>query len=273
MPLPSGGACLLGTQGRKKNGKNCNKPQKTSPGGLVEPVPRGYHIFMRVQSDLTKSRRRNRTALILLSLTVIVLAFLCLFVGSSHMTLAESFAALFKKGSAAQVRIIWNIRIPRVLAAIFAGGGFVDLRPHHADQPQQSHGLALHAGRIQCGGIRRESLHHRLRRRHLPTQKSYLAVGSTDCHTSDIGHWFAMTNRGLVLLRKADTHVGLSCPALGERQAVSRLLNLNISCSAISFRISVSIRSRNASSSSGSNCVPRPRIISPRIVSGGKPLR
>ncbi len=78
---------------------------------------------MRVQSDLTKNRRRNRTALVLLALGVIVLAFVCLFVGFSHMAVAECFAALAKKGSAAQVRIIWNIRIPRVLAAIIAGAG------------------------------------------------------------------------------------------------------------------------------------------------------
>ena len=89
----------------------------------MEPVPRGYHILMKVQSDLTKSKRRNRTALILLFAAVIALAFVCLFVGSSHMTVAECFEALAKKGSAAQVRIIWNIRIPRVLAAIIAGAG------------------------------------------------------------------------------------------------------------------------------------------------------
>ena len=39
------------------------------------------------------------------------------------MTIRECLAALAKKGSAAQVRIIWNIRIPRVLAAILAGAG------------------------------------------------------------------------------------------------------------------------------------------------------
>ena len=89
----------------------------------MEPVPRGYHVPMRVQSDLTKNRRQNRTVLILLTMAVIVLAFVCLFVGSSHMSIAECFAALAKKGSAAQVRIIWNIRIPRVLAAIIAGAG------------------------------------------------------------------------------------------------------------------------------------------------------
>ena len=54
---------------------------------------------------------------------VIIMAFICLFVGSSNMSLSECAAALMKKGSAANIRIIWNIRIPRVLAAITAGAG------------------------------------------------------------------------------------------------------------------------------------------------------
>ena len=78
---------------------------------------------MRVHSDLIKNKNRNRTAIVVLIFAVMLLAFVCLFVGSSHMTVADSFAALVKKGGPAQVRIIWNIRIPRVLAAIFAGAG------------------------------------------------------------------------------------------------------------------------------------------------------
>ena len=78
---------------------------------------------MRENADLLKNRRKNTAAICLLALAVFVLAFVCLFVGSSHMTVADCFAALAKKGSAAQVRIIWNIRIPRVLAAIIAGAG------------------------------------------------------------------------------------------------------------------------------------------------------
>ncbi len=54
---------------------------------------------------------------------VIIMAFICLFVGSSNMSLYECAAALMKKGTAANIRIIWNIRIPRVLAAITAGAG------------------------------------------------------------------------------------------------------------------------------------------------------
>ncbi len=70
-----------------------------------------------------KNRRKNTAAIGLLALAVVVLAFVCLFVGSSRMTIGDCFAALAKRGSAAQVRIIWNIRIPRVLAAIIAGAG------------------------------------------------------------------------------------------------------------------------------------------------------
>ena len=78
---------------------------------------------MREHADLLKNRKRSFAAIALLTLAVAVLAFVCLFVGSSRMTAADCFAALVKKGSPAQVRIIWNIRIPRVLAAILAGAG------------------------------------------------------------------------------------------------------------------------------------------------------
>lgn len=74
-------------------------------------------------SALKQIRKKRTTVIILLTAAVVLLAFVCLFVGSSHMTLAECFAALTKQGSAAKVRIIWNIRIPRVLAAIIAGAG------------------------------------------------------------------------------------------------------------------------------------------------------
>lgn len=39
------------------------------------------------------------------------------------MTLGDGFLALLKKGAANNIRIIWNIRIPRVLAALVAGAG------------------------------------------------------------------------------------------------------------------------------------------------------
>ncbi len=59
----------------------------------------------------------------LLFFAVVVMAFVCLFVGSSGMTVAECVQALLGKGSDTQIRIIRNIRAPRVLAAIIAGAG------------------------------------------------------------------------------------------------------------------------------------------------------
>jgi iron complex transport system permease protein len=76
-----------------------------------------------LKEALQKNRRKNAMVIIILVISVITLGFVCLFVGSSHMSIKECFDALFGKGSAAQVRIIQNIRIPRVLAAIIAGAG------------------------------------------------------------------------------------------------------------------------------------------------------
>ncbi len=45
----------------------------------------------------------------------------CLFIGSSNMSISESFNALFGNGTNANIRIMQNIRLPRVLAAIIAG--------------------------------------------------------------------------------------------------------------------------------------------------------
>ena len=58
-----------------------------------------------------------------LAIAVILFGFLCLFIGSSNMTVQDAIYALFGKGTAANVRIIRSIRLPRVLAALVAGAG------------------------------------------------------------------------------------------------------------------------------------------------------
>lgn len=58
-----------------------------------------------------------------LMVVVILLAFVCMFIGSSNMSISECLAALVGKSTEANRRIIWNIRIPRVLAAVIAGAG------------------------------------------------------------------------------------------------------------------------------------------------------
>ena len=73
--------------------------------------------------ELEKRNQRNVLVLGIMVLAVFVAGIVCLFVGSSNMSLSQAFAALVGKGRPAHARIIYNIRIPRILAAIIAGAG------------------------------------------------------------------------------------------------------------------------------------------------------
>ena len=73
--------------------------------------------------ELEKKNKRNSTVIAVMLICVIVLGIACLFAGSSNMSFADALDALAGKGTAANVRIIWKIRVPRVLAAIIAGAG------------------------------------------------------------------------------------------------------------------------------------------------------
>jgi len=71
-----------------------------------------------------EKRRKVHTFVILAMLAAVLVAgVVCLFVGSSNMTFTQALDALLGGGTNAQSRIIWRIRIPRVLAAIIAGAG------------------------------------------------------------------------------------------------------------------------------------------------------
>ena len=56
-------------------------------------------------------------------LAVLVVTVGSLFIGSSNMTFSQAMDALLGGGTNAQSRIIWKIRVPRVLAAVIAGAG------------------------------------------------------------------------------------------------------------------------------------------------------
>ena len=73
--------------------------------------------------ETKKKQQRNLWIIILMLSAVLVLGVVCLFVGSSNMTVADVIRSVLGQGSKAQNRIIWNIRMPRVLAAIVAGAG------------------------------------------------------------------------------------------------------------------------------------------------------
>ena len=70
-----------------------------------------------------KIKRRKMLIIITLIVLVIFMAILCLFVGSSNMSFIESIKAIFYKSSEANNRIMYKIRMPRVLACIIAGAG------------------------------------------------------------------------------------------------------------------------------------------------------
>ena len=72
---------------------------------------------------LQKKKRRNTVVIIAILIAVILTGVACLFVGSSNMTFADALDALLGGGTNAQSRIIWKIRVPRVLAAMIAGAG------------------------------------------------------------------------------------------------------------------------------------------------------
>ncbi len=78
---------------------------------------------MNHKKAIQQKNRRNTLIICAMLMAVILLAIVCLFAGSSNMSVSDGLAALAGKGSAANVRIIWRIRVPRVLAAIIAGAG------------------------------------------------------------------------------------------------------------------------------------------------------
>lgn len=72
---------------------------------------------------LERKNRRNRVVVLSIVLAVVVLGIGCLFVGSFHMSFGEAVDALTGGGTDAQRRIVWKIRVPRVLSAVIAGAG------------------------------------------------------------------------------------------------------------------------------------------------------
>lgn len=94
------------------------KTLKTIPPGGLKLFLHAYTI-----AEVMYSNKYKKLIIVLMAAAVIILALVCIFIGSSHMSIADCFAALFQKADAASNRIIWNIRIPRVLAAVIAGAG------------------------------------------------------------------------------------------------------------------------------------------------------
>ncbi len=83
-------------------------------------------VKIHIMCTENKHNRRNvlhMTAPWLILVAVIFLAFISLLLGSSKMSATDTFAAIFGKGTLATQRIVWNIRLPRIIAAVVAGAG------------------------------------------------------------------------------------------------------------------------------------------------------
>ena len=76
-----------------------------------------------LDKQVAAHNRRKRIILIGFFIGVLLLFFLSLMVGSSHMGFAESFMALFGQGTNSAVRIVQKIRLPEAIAALVAGAG------------------------------------------------------------------------------------------------------------------------------------------------------
>jgi iron complex transport system permease protein len=87
------------------------------PNNLVNK----YELNLR--KEYAKTKKSKLITMLVIFLLVIIMTFVCLFVGSSNMSIGESFMALFRQGDATNIRIMWNIRVPRILAALLAGSG------------------------------------------------------------------------------------------------------------------------------------------------------
>ena len=70
-----------------------------------------------------KGRKKKTIVLLILLFLLVFLVILSLFLGTSGLSFAECFSALFGGGKADSKLIVWNIRMPRILTAILAGGG------------------------------------------------------------------------------------------------------------------------------------------------------
>lgn len=73
--------------------------------------------------EMKKRKKKNILAIVILLIALLVVSVTCLFIGSSNMSFTDAFNALLGGGTNAQSRIIWRIRVPRVLAALIAGAG------------------------------------------------------------------------------------------------------------------------------------------------------
>ena len=76
-----------------------------------------------LKTDYRLDRKKKNIVLLILLLVSLVLFFFSLFVGSASLSFSDMFYGLFGKGENSVIRIMQQIRLPRLIAAFFAGAG------------------------------------------------------------------------------------------------------------------------------------------------------
>lgn len=75
------------------------------------------------QAAYKKRRVRNLCVLLSLAALVFLLVLVSLMVGQSKMTALDSLRAFFRQGAAKNIRIVYYVRMPRILGAVVVGFG------------------------------------------------------------------------------------------------------------------------------------------------------
>ena len=75
------------------------------------------------QEQKDRVRCKVQSGFLLLLLLLCFLSFLNLFVGSVHISAGELTGALLRREGSEASQILWALRMPRLLAAVFLGGG------------------------------------------------------------------------------------------------------------------------------------------------------
>lgn len=76
-----------------------------------------------LRKEYQKSTKKKVIYLIVLTIVLLISIILALCIGSSNLSFKDSFLAFFKIGEKANITIMYNIRIPRMLAGLLCGLG------------------------------------------------------------------------------------------------------------------------------------------------------
>ena len=77
----------------------------------------------RIKSEYERAQAKKWLVLLVLFVALILLVLISVFVGQANLSFADTIKGFFGAGSDKNVRIVWYIRMPRILAAIVVGFG------------------------------------------------------------------------------------------------------------------------------------------------------